>query len=81
MYTLILFCLFSLYTIHLLKYKNLVLKKEHSIYKASVIKNNFIYKEKSATVTKVKLLGKIKKQYTKALFWNFGISTALLLWR
>ena len=45
----------------------------------SFIKKTLISKQKFGTVTKVKLGTKIKKQ--SALFWNFGISIILLLWR
>ena len=58
--------LFSLYSNDLLKYKNCVIKK-HAFREVLLIKKNVIYKEivickeKAGTVTKVKLVTKIKK--------------------
>ena len=57
--------------------------------KISFIKRDFIYKEKfcfvckekHGSVTKVKLVTKIKKLRKLRFFWNFGISIILLLWR
>ena len=59
MCSLILFCLFSLYTNDLLKYKNRVIENILCINLVSFMKKNFIDKEKSGTVTKVELLTKI----------------------
>ena len=63
MYSLI---LFPLYSNDLIKYKNWVIKK-HASRKALLIKKTITYKEmiiskgKTGTVTKVKLVTKIKK--------------------
>ena len=52
--------LFSLYSNNLLKYKNCVIKT--CLQRGfEFIKKTFTCKEKSATVTKVKLVAKIKK--------------------
>ena len=59
MCSLILLCLFSLYTNDLLKYKNRVIENILCINLVSFMKKNFIDKEKSGTVTKVELLTKI----------------------
>ena len=59
MSSLILLCLFSLYTNDLLKYKNRVIENILCINLVSFMKKNFIDKEKSGTVTKVELLTKI----------------------
>ena len=59
MCSLILLCLFSLYTNDLLKYKNRVIENILCINLVSFMKKNFIDKEKSGTVTKVELLSKI----------------------
>ena len=59
MCSLILLCLFSLYTNDLLKYKNRVIENILRINLVSFMKKNFIDKEKSGTVTKVELLTKI----------------------
>ena len=73
--------LFSLYSNDLLKYKNCVIKK-HAFREVLLIKKNVIYKEivickeKAGTVTKVKLVTKIKKH--NQLY--FG-TLVLLLWR
>ena len=55
MCSLILLCLFSLYTNDLLKYKNRVIENILCINLVSFMKKNFIDKEKSGTVTKVEL--------------------------
>ena len=59
MCSLILLCLFSLYTNDFLKYKNRVIENILCINLVSFMKKNFIDKEKSGTVTKVELLTKI----------------------
>lgn len=59
MCSLILLCLFSLYTNDLLKYKNRVIENILCINLVSFMKKNFIDKAKSGTVTKVELLTKI----------------------
>ena len=57
------------------KYKNCVQKKKCFQIGSEFIKKNFIYKEKSGTVTKVKLVTKIKKliavsQLRKKVYYN-----------
>ena len=68
MCSLILLCLFSLYTNDLLKYKNRVIENILRINLVSFMKKNFIDKEKSGTVTKVELLTKILKAYIQQLY-------------
>ena len=59
--------LFSLYSNDLLKYKNCLIKKKIACREVLLIKKNVIYKEiviskeKAGTVTKLKLVTKIKK--------------------
>ena len=56
--------LFSLYSNDLLKYKDCVIKtcfQRGFELKISFMKKNFTCREKSGTVTKVKLVSKIKK--------------------
>lgn len=62
MCSLILLCLFSLYTNDLLKYKNRVIENILCINLVSFMKKNFIDKEKSELTQKSNCLRKFKKR-------------------